>query len=89
MGQGLFPKERSPFGNFTVGPIKCQSTLFGELGNLEKEKTSCLFFPVGQLRQEPSADKWSYESACNFCILAKLIMTCQGIFGEFIFETTL
>lgn len=49
MGQGLFPKEQSPLGNFTVGPIKCQSTLFGGLGNLEKEKTSRLFSPWDSL----------------------------------------
>lgn len=62
--------------------------LWGAWQPWERENITS-FFPMGQLRQEPSADKWSYKSACNFCTLAKLIMTCQGIFREFIFETTL
>lgn len=53
MGQGLLPKERSPLGKFAVGPIKCQSTPFCELRNLEKEKTACLLFSWDSLDKDP------------------------------------
>jgi hypothetical protein len=45
--------------------------------------------PKERLEQGPKASKWGYESAHNICIFAKLVMTYQGTFGEFIFETAL
>ena len=44
MGQGLFPKERCPLGNFALGPIKMSVYPLWGLRKLEKEKISCFLF---------------------------------------------